>query len=119
VRAVFQQAHRELQGCDLPALLLPHKGKLGLRDYEKIFCPDLEHGPDIFDLRGIDRAEGCILLVRPDQYVGSILPLDAREELGRYFEAFMLEAATPTLRHSRESGNPVPAVAAGFPPSRE
>ena len=37
---------------DLPELR-PAKGTLGLTDYEKAFCPDLENGPDIFDLRGI------------------------------------------------------------------
>ena len=58
VRAVFQQAHRELAIEAMPALLLPQKGRYGLRDYEKMFCPDLKSGQDIFDMRGIDRERG-------------------------------------------------------------
>ena len=58
VRAVFQQGHRELKVEELPSMLLPRKGRFGLIDYEKAYCPDLKSGPDIFDLRGIDRAQG-------------------------------------------------------------
>jgi len=94
VRAVFQQAHRELQVEAMPSLLLPAKGKLGLRDYEKMFCPDLKGGSDIFELRGIDRSEGCMVVVRPDQYVAQILPLDAYEKLAAFFDGFMLAAGT-------------------------
>jgi phenol 2-monooxygenase len=72
----------------MPQLLWPQKGRLGLRDYEKVFCADPEAG-DIFELRGIDRDEGCIVLVRPDQYVAHVLPLDARDELGAFFARFM------------------------------
>jgi 2-polyprenyl-6-methoxyphenol hydroxylase-like FAD-dependent oxidoreductase len=90
VRAVFQQSHRALKVEAMPALLLPAKGRYGLRDYEKMFCPDLKLGSDIFDLRGIDRDQGCIVVVRPDQYVAQILPLDAYAELSAFFNAFML-----------------------------
>ena len=60
----------------LPALLRPHVGRFGLCDYEKAFCSDLTRGDEIFAMRGIDRAAGCIVIVRPDQYVGHILPLE-------------------------------------------
>ena len=53
VRAVFQQAHRELKIDAAPSLLVPAKGRYGLRDYEKMFCPDLKDRADIFDLRGV------------------------------------------------------------------
>ncbi|MBI5131938.1 MAG: FAD-dependent monooxygenase [Rhodopseudomonas palustris] len=89
VRAVFQQAHRALAIGAMPALLRPGKGRFGLTDYEKMFCPDLKDGPDIFDLRGIDRRAGCVVVVRPDQYVGHVLPLDAHAELAGYFDGFM------------------------------
>jgi hypothetical protein len=49
LRAIFQQGHRELAIESMPALLLPRKGKYGLVDYDKVFCPDLKDGPDIFD----------------------------------------------------------------------
>jgi phenol 2-monooxygenase len=92
VRAVFQQVHSELVIETMPALLLPRKGRYALIDYEKMFCPDLRNGQDIFALRGIDRDKGCVVVVRPDQYVAHVLPLDGHAELAAYFDAFMLRA---------------------------
>jgi phenol 2-monooxygenase len=90
VRAIFQEPHRELSLHTMPALLLPRKGRFGLRDYEKLFCPDLKSGNDVFDLRGIDRDRGCLVVVRPDQYVAHVLPLDAYADLASFFDRFML-----------------------------
>src|SRR5262249_13211301 len=92
VRAVFQQAHRELALEAMPNLLLPRKGRFGLRDYEKMFCPDLKSGHDIFAMRGIDRNQGCIVVVRPGQYVAHVLPLDAHAELTVFFDGFMVRS---------------------------
>ena len=89
VRAVFQQGQRELAIEAMPAFLLPAKGKYGLRDYEKIFCADLKAGSHIFEMRGIDRERGCMVVVRPDQYVAHVLPLDAHGELAAFFQRFM------------------------------
>jgi phenol 2-monooxygenase len=88
VRAVFQQDHRELAIEAMPSFLLPRKGRYGLRDYEKMFCPVLKSGNDIFDIREIDRG-GCMVVVRPDQYIANVLPLDAYTELASFFEGFM------------------------------
>ncbi len=89
LRAVFQLPHREMQVDALPALLLPTKGRFGLIDYEKVFCPDLKSGSDIFDQRGIDRAKGAMVVVRPDQFVATILPLNAGAALADFFDGFM------------------------------
>jgi phenol 2-monooxygenase len=93
VRAIFQQGHRELAIETMPSLLLPKKGRFGLIDYEKMFSPDVKNGRDIFDMRGIDRKKGAIVIVRPDQYVAHVLPLDAHEELAAFFAGFLLPAA--------------------------
>ncbi|MEM5522216.1 FAD-binding monooxygenase [Sulfitobacter sp. AS59] len=84
LRAIYQTPHRNLDLRNLPPLLLPRKGKHHLTDYEKIFSAD--PSSDIFDLREIDRAKGCIVIVRPDQYIAEILPLDAHGELSEFFE---------------------------------
>lgn len=89
LRAIFQQHHHDLDPTAMPALLLPAKGRLGLRDYEKMFCPARRPGRNIFDLRGIDRRQGSIVVVRPDQYVAHVLPLDACEALAAFFEGVM------------------------------
>jgi phenol 2-monooxygenase len=90
VRAVFQQGHRDLAVDKMPPLLLPAKGRYGLVDYEKVFCPDLKSSQDIFDMRGIDRQTGALAIVRPDQYVASIMPLQARASLSQFFDGFMV-----------------------------
>jgi phenol 2-monooxygenase len=91
VRAVFQQGHRDLPVGELPPVLLPRKGRFGLIDYEKVFCPDPRAG-DIFELRKIVRETGCMVVVRPDQYVAHVLPLDAHEELADFFAGFLVDA---------------------------
>ena len=92
VRAVFQQNFRSLEFSDMPSLLRPHKGRYGLCDYEKVFCADLSGVGDIFAMRGIDRTAGCIVIVRPDQYVAHILPLDGFDTLTEFFGGFLLRA---------------------------
>ncbi|MCK1473291.1 FAD-binding monooxygenase [Bradyrhizobium sp. 197] len=91
LRAVFQQDHRELAVEAMPALLLPRKGRYGLIDYEKMFCPDIKNGQDVFTMRGIDRKAGCMVVVRPDQYVATVLPLEDFAALAAYFDVFMLQ----------------------------
>jgi phenol 2-monooxygenase/3-hydroxybenzoate 4-monooxygenase len=90
LRAIFQQRHDALDIAAMPALLLPRKGRHGLQDYEKVFGPDLKNGPDIFELRGVDRDRGALVVVRPDQYIAHLLPLDAHRELAAFFAGFML-----------------------------
>ena len=53
---------------------------------------DLKSGPDLFDLRAINKEEGCIVIVRPDQYVAEILPLDGFDELSAFFDGILLLA---------------------------
>jgi phenol 2-monooxygenase len=88
VRAVFQQGHRELALDRMPAVLLPRKGRFGLIDYEKLFCPD-PRAADVFDLRGVDRDSGCLVVVRPDQYVAHVLPLDGHDALADFFAGIL------------------------------
>jgi phenol 2-monooxygenase (NADPH) len=89
IRAVFQQGFRELDYAAMPTLLRPHVGRYGLCDYEKVFCADVKRGGDIFEMRGIDRTAGCMVIVRPDQYVGHILPLSGRDALSAYFAGIL------------------------------
>jgi phenol 2-monooxygenase len=89
LRAIFQPPHTTLAPDGMHPLLLPAKGALGLRDYEKIFAVDHKSGDDIYAMRGINREHGCMVLVRPDQHVAHILPLDAHDALGHFFAGFM------------------------------
>jgi phenol 2-monooxygenase len=89
LRAVFQQTFDQLAYEDMPSLLRPKTGRLGLQDHEKVFCVDHKGLGDIFDMRGIDRERGCMVVVRPDQYTAHVLPLDAYDELADFFAGFM------------------------------
>ena len=93
VRAIFQQGHRELAVERMPPVLLPRKGRFGLIDYEKMFCPDPD-ADDIFDLRGVNREMGCVVVVRPDQYVAHVLPLDGHEALADFFATILIDKRT-------------------------
>jgi phenol 2-monooxygenase/3-hydroxybenzoate 4-monooxygenase len=97
LRAIFQQDHRTLDLQAMPPLLLPRKGRLGLIDYEKIFASDVKIGPDVFDLRGVDRAQGALVVVRPDQYVAHVLPLSDHQGLAAFFAGFMLTVQPGSL----------------------
>ena len=90
LRAVFQQSFDGLADEDMPSLLRPTKGRLGLQDYEKVFCTDHKGLGDIFEMRGIDRAQGCMIVVRPDQYIALVLPLDGYGDLAGFFDGFLL-----------------------------
>jgi phenol 2-monooxygenase len=103
VRVILQQEHLDVDLNAIPQFLLPTKGKFGLRDYQKVFSAEKTNGrllgdvpgltatQDIYDLRGIDRARGALVVVRPDQYIAQVMPLDAHEELAGFFAAFMVE----------------------------
>ncbi|WP_437583975.1 FAD-binding monooxygenase [Paramicrobacterium sp. CJ85] len=88
VKVIYQQ---ELEGVDIgvvPKIFLPHNGPFQLVDYEKVYAtlPD----DDIFEQREISRS-GAVVVVRPDQYVAHVLPLEATTELGAFFAQSMLE----------------------------
>jgi hypothetical protein len=40
-------------------------------------------------MRGIDRTAGCVVIVRPDQHIAHVLPIDAHDALGDFFAGFM------------------------------
>jgi phenol 2-monooxygenase len=84
-RAVFQQTFDQLAYEHMSSLLKPLTGHLGLQDHGKVFCVDHKGLGDIFDMRGINRDKGCMIVVRPDQYVSNVLPLDGYKALSDYF----------------------------------
>jgi len=86
IYTVFQQQDLSIE--NMADFLWPAKGKFGLRDYEKVF--HAEEGNDIFEQRNIDRGNGCMVIVRPDQHIANILPLNAYDELSAFFDEFMI-----------------------------
>ncbi|HYJ49946.1 MAG TPA: FAD-binding monooxygenase [Microbacterium sp.] len=87
VKVVYPHRHGDIDLGRVPDLFLPRVGPFGLIDYEKVYAvlPD----EDVFEVRSIDRA-GCVVVVRPDHYVASVLPLTATDELAAFFAQFLL-----------------------------
>ena len=100
VRAIFQQGHRDLDVDKMPPVLLPKKGRFGLTDYEKMFCPDPKAG-DIFDLRRVNRASGCVVVVRPDQYVSHLVPLEEHHALTDFFARILTQRESTAGKPTR------------------
>ena len=93
VRAIFQGTFDQLDYATMPRFFKPTKGKFALQDYEKIFCVDHKRHGDIYDMRGIDRDRGCMVIVRPDQYTAHILPLTATDDLATFFDRILVSPA--------------------------
>ncbi|NTW39483.1 MAG: 3-hydroxybenzoate 4-monooxygenase, partial [Cellulomonadaceae bacterium] len=91
VKVVFQDTHDLVDLGGVPRVFLPNVGPFQLVDYEKVHAVDPAN--DIFELRGIDRAAGAVVVVRPDQYVAGVLPFDATAELTDFLGRSMLPAS--------------------------
>ena len=94
IRAIFQQSHHELDIMSVPSVLRPRKGRFGLVDYEKAYVPDPD-AQDIFELRAINRDVGCMVLVRPDQFVAAIFGLEEHEHLLEFISSVFTEVRAP------------------------
>lgn len=89
VKAVYQQPYDEVDLEAVPRLLMPTVGPFGLIDYEKAYAAD--PADDVFDALGISR-DGCVVVVRPDQYVAHVLPLDAVDAVSAFLDQHMIPA---------------------------
>ncbi|MEL6618016.1 MAG: FAD-dependent monooxygenase [Pseudomonadota bacterium] len=84
LRVIVQTPHRDTVFDPATPGLFPATGGHGLRDMERVFCPD--PGADIFDLRGVARDRGALVVLRPDQYVAHVLPLKDLETLAAFLD---------------------------------
>lgn len=80
---------------DLHEVYHPWNDELGW-DYWKIFSDDAETlEPDsgtAYEKYGIDKEEGCFVILRPDQHVSYIGPLDDHNAPQRFFEGVLRPA---------------------------
>ncbi|CAH0126940.1 MULTISPECIES: FAD-dependent monooxygenase [unclassified Microbacterium] len=92
-KVVYQESFDSLDQLAAPQLFLPRTGPLGLTDWEKVYsaAPNAWCRSDIFDERELSR-DGVVVVVRPDQYVAAVLPLDATAELAAFLDGAFLPA---------------------------
>ncbi len=96
VKVVYQQEHTDVSVESVPRAYMPKVGPFEVTDYEKVYAADPDD--DIFSARGIDR-DGAIVVVRPDQYVADVLPLDAVDELADFFAGMFVAEQAPDAMH--------------------
>ncbi|WP_345751491.1 FAD-dependent monooxygenase [Microbacterium rhizophilus] len=98
VRGILQAHLHDIDFTALPEILRPRNGALGLVDYEKAYTAAPVGSAatadiDVFRARGVDRETGALVVVRPDQYIAHVLPLDGYEELAAFFDRILTPAA--------------------------
>ncbi|KAM7187297.1 phenol hydroxylase [Naviculisporaceae sp. PSN 640] len=77
---------------DFPAILHPFDSHNGW-DYNKVFVDDESYHEgygDAYKNYGVDRERGCVVVVRPDQYVAWVGELEDFEDLEKYFAACLV-----------------------------
>lgn len=89
-KVIYQQPYTDFDMSDVPPAFKPQVGRFQLTDMENAFGTLEDH--DIFEERSISRA-GAVVIVRPDQYVAGVFPLEDTREL----ESF-LSGVFPAVR---------------------
>ena len=83
---------QEVELLDLHEIFHPFDEKRGW-DYEKVFVDDMSyhegHG-EAYKNYGVDRESGCVVIARPDQYVGWIGELEDIDDVDRYFSEVLI-----------------------------
>src|SRR5699024_10858626 len=82
VKVIYQQDHTEVGLDVVPRAYLPKVGPSAVVGHATVYAAD--SADDVVAARGIDR-DGVMVVVRPDQYISHILPLQARDELAAFF----------------------------------
>lgn len=82
LKVIYQQHHHDVELARVPDVFRPTVGPFDLSDLEHVYAAMRDD--DVFDRRAVDRG-GVVVLVRPDQYVAHVLPLDATRELADFF----------------------------------
>lgn len=86
---------QEMELLDLHEVFHAFDEKRGW-DYDKVFVDDISyhegHG-EAYKNYGVDRERGCVVIARPDQYVGWIGEVEDVGDMDRYFSDILLPQA--------------------------
>ncbi|CAG9983864.1 unnamed protein product [Clonostachys byssicola] len=78
----------------LPEIFHPYSSEYGW-DYDKVYVDDISyhegHG-QAYQNYGIDQRKGCVVIVRPDQYVSWIGELEDVADMNRLFESIFVSS---------------------------
>ena len=97
---VHKAPRRDVSVFDFPEVFRPYDEVDGW-DYWKIFVDDESyhegHGQIYQNLEV--NPEGCSVILRPDQHVSYVGPMDAYDDLDSFFAGFMIPQATKSSGH--------------------
>lgn len=96
VLTVHASKRADVDIFDFPDVLRPYDEVEGW-DYNKVFVDDESyhegHG-QLYQNFGISRDEGCVVVLRPDQYISYVGKVDDYESIDSFFSGFMLPQNT-------------------------
>ena len=82
----------QMELLDLHEIFHPFDEKKGW-DYNKVFVDDISyhegHG-EAYKNYGVDKENGCVVIARPDQYVGWVGTLEDVADMDRYFSEILI-----------------------------
>ncbi|KAL9005319.1 MAG: hypothetical protein Q9188_001910 [Gyalolechia gomerana] len=100
---IHSAPRQQVELHDFPPLLRPYDEKLGY-DYNRIFVDGESyyegHG-HAYEGYGVDPSKGCVIVVRPDQYVAWIGELEDVQGLETYFAGILMEPRSPNRNEVR------------------
>ncbi|KIW96404.1 uncharacterized protein Z519_03473 [Cladophialophora bantiana CBS 173.52] len=99
VLSVHSAKRQDVTIFDFPEVFRPWDDGDGW-DYWKIHVDDVSYHEgygDAYRSYGIDRARGCALILRPDQYVSWVGDMDDYESMDKFFSGFMVEQPQQAL----------------------
>ncbi|KAJ0415178.1 FAD binding domain-containing protein [Aspergillus carlsbadensis] len=77
----------------IPSAFYPITGKNQIKDLHKIFFDDesydKKHG-QLYNYLGISPKNGVIVIIRPDQYVSSVIDIDDYKRVGEFFQGCLI-----------------------------
>ena len=92
ILVIHSALRQEVELLDIHEIFHPFDEKRGW-DYEKVFVDDLSyhqgHG-EAYKNYGVDKERGCVVIARPDQYVGWIGEIEDVEDIDRYFSEVLI-----------------------------
>ncbi|KAF7957348.1 hypothetical protein EAE96_002933 [Botrytis aclada] len=89
---IHSAPRRNIELLDLPDIFHPWSRRDGY-DYDKVYVDDVSYHEGYgkaYEGFGVDRKRGCMVLVRPDQYVSWIGELEEGDDVERFLGGFMV-----------------------------
>ncbi|KAI1129609.1 FAD binding domain-containing protein [Nemania abortiva] len=92
VLLVLSSKRANVELGEIPEIFTPVTGKWGLKNILKVFVDDEGHDHThghAYEAYGIEPSQGALVVVRPDQYIARISPLNDIEGVNSFFGGFL------------------------------